>query len=151
MSGPIGNTFIYNIIIVFIVIVFGFLGGTMSYYKGFKINNRIVGAIEKFEGYNTNTAGNGSIDEINKVLSTFGYTREPIKCPASDGGTYKDMYFVKASENNGFRYCIYIDNPTPTSGTYYTYGVLTYMNIDLPVVKRINIPIFTKTNRIYKF
>lgn len=147
MSGPIGHTFIYNLIIIFIVIVFGFLAGTMSYYKAFKINNRIVSAIEKFEGYNSNDSKGGSIQEIKRVLGTFGYSTEPPKCSES----YKGMSFVEDSDNSGFKYCIYIDNVDPENGSYYTYGVLTFMNIDLPIVKRINIPVFTKTNRIYKF
>lgn len=150
MSGPVGHTFIYNLIIIFIVIVFGFLAGTMSYYKAFKINNRIVSAVEKFEGYNSNGTKGGSIQEINRVLGTFGYSTEAADCPA----TYKNMTLVEASNDrsiNSYRYCIYLDNTRPSKGQYYTYGVLTYMNIDLPFVNRINIPVFTKTNRIYKF
>ena len=149
MSGPVGHTFIYNLIIIFIVIVFGFLAGTMSYYKAFKINNRIVSAIEKFEGYN-DSANGGSISEIDKILKSFGYSIEKIECPTE----YKNMQLVESSKQqtiNPYKYCIYIDNSKPTKGTYYTYGVLTYMNIDLPFVNRINIPVFTKTNRIYKF
>lgn len=145
MSGPVGHTFIYNLIIIFIVIVFGFLAGTMSYYKAFKINNRIVSSIEKFEGYNPD-----SIDEIATILSTFGYSLEKIECK----GSYKNMNLVGNSNNgntNPYKYCIYIDNPNPAKGDYYTYGVLTYMNINLPVVNKINIPVYTKTNRIYKF
>jgi len=149
MGGTIGHTFMYNLIIIFIVIVFGFLAGTMSYYKAFKINNRIVSAIEKFEGYNSNTIKGGAVQEIDRVLGTFGYSTENITC----ANEYKGMYLVsnKESSLNPFKYCIYIDNTDPTKGSYYMYGVLTYMNIDLPFIDKINIPVFTKTNRIYKF
>ena len=147
MNGPIGHTFLYNLIIIFIFIVFGFLAGTISYYKAFKINNRIVSAIEEFEGYNTNGSKGGSVEEIDRVLSTFGYTRGRANCP----DTYRNMSLLESSRDNGYRYCIYISDARPAKGTYYKYGVLTYMNIDLPVVRRINIPVFTKTNQIYKF
>lgn len=150
MSGPIGHTFLYNLIIIFIVIVFGFLAGTMSYYKAFKINNRIVSAIEEFEGYNSNETKGGSIEEINRILTNFGYSLDKIDCK----DVYNEMTLVQTSNDsskNPYKYCIYIDETTPTKGKYYTYGVLTYMNIDLPFVNRINIPVFTKTNRIYKF
>lgn len=152
MSGPVGHTFIYNLIIIFIVIIFGFLAGTMSYYKAFKINNRIVSAIEKFEGYNSNTTTNGAKQEIDRVLGNFGYSREPIECSAE----YKKMKLVQSIQNNNntnndYRYCIYIDKEKPNPGDYYQYGVLTYMNINLPFINRINIPVFTRTNRIYKF
>lgn len=147
MSGPVGHTFIYNIIIIFIVIIFGFLAATMSYYKAFKINNRIVDAIERYEGYNSNEKDNGAKQEIDRVLNNFGYSIEPINCRE----TYKKMTLVETSQNNGYKYCIYIDNVNPSKGEYYTYGVVTYMNINLPFVNKINIPVFTKTNRIYKF
>ena len=153
MSGPVGHTFIYNLIILFVVIVFSFLAGTMSYYKAFKINNRIVSSIEKFEGYNTSEMGRGgSIEEINRTLSSFGYSIvDNFDCPDS----YKKMNIVAISDpingTNGFKYCVYSNNLSPSAGTYYQYGVLTYMNIDIPFVNKINIPVFTRTNLIYKF
>lgn len=150
MSNPIGHTFMYNIIIIFIVIVFAFLSASLSYYKAFKINNRIVYSIEKYEGYNEL-----SIDEINKILTNFGYDRDTRFISNECRENYKDMTLVSGTSPE-FRYCIYIDNyvissSNHASGTYYTYGVKTYMTIDLPVVKLIKIPIFTKTNQIYKF
>lgn len=147
MSNPIGHTFMYNIIILFILIVFAFLMGTLSYYKGYKINNRIVGSIEKFEGYNELT-----IEEINRTLGTFGYQRGYRGCAER----YKDMYLTEAGTEE-YKYCIYTSyDPTdrsdyPQTGEFYRYGVLTFMRIDLPIVDYIEIPIFTRTNRIYKF
>ncbi len=140
MNSPIGHTFIYNIVILFIIIVFAFIAGILSYYKAFKVNNRIVHAIEKFEGYNPY-----SKEEIETVLGNLGYSLQSANCKAE----YKGMHLSTIGEN--YRYCIYIDPEKPKSGEYYNYGVLTYMNIDLPVINLINIPIFTRTNLIYKF
>ncbi|MEG2321922.1 MAG: hypothetical protein RSB71_00320 [Bacilli bacterium] len=142
MSGPIGHTFIYNIIILFIVIVFAFLAGTLSYYKAFKVNNRIISAVEKYEGYNAL-----SKTEIERSLGTIGYSLGSAKCKQE----YKKMQLVSIRNEEKYKYCIYVDKESPRPGEYYTYGVLTYMNFDLPVVKMINIPIFTRSNRIYKF
>ena len=114
----------------------------MSYYKAFKVNNRIVYAIEKFEGYNDE-----SIKEIDKILSTLGYDRDTRNLNCSE--SYKNMTLVTSTKPD-FRYCIYVDE-NHKSGTYYVYGVKTYMSIDLPIVSWIRIPIFTKTNQIYKF
>ncbi len=143
MSSSIGHTFLYNIIILFVIIVFAFISGILSYYKAFKVNNRIVHAIEKFEGYNKL-----SKEEIDYSLGNYGYSTEVINC----NKTYKNMNLVEATGlNSNYRYCIYIDELNPVSGTYYTFGVLTYMNLDLPIINVINIPVFTRTNRIYKF
>lgn len=142
MSGAVGHTYIYNIIILFIVIVFAFLMGTLSYYKAFKVNNNIIHAIEKYEGYNEL-----SKEEIHNKLGTIGYSTETTTCKLE----YKNMTLVSSEVNQNFRYCIYIDNENPTKNGYYIYGVLTYMNLDLPIVNRINIPVFTRSNYIYKF
>lgn len=142
MSGPVGHTYIYNIIIIFIVIVFAFLAGTLSYYKAFKVNNHIVNAIEKFEGYNGLSKA-----EIEVKLGNIGYqVGSSENCPL----TYRGYNLVKTG-NEQYRYCIYIDKIKPKKGEFYTYGVLTYMRIDLPLVDQVRVPIFTRTNRIYKF
>ena len=69
MSTSIGHTFLYNLIILFIIIIFAFLSGTLSYYKAFKVNNRIVYIIEKYEGYNEFAK-----TEIETLLSNLGYS-----------------------------------------------------------------------------
>lgn len=141
MRGPIGNTFLYNIIILFIIIIFAFISGTLSYYKAFKVNNRIVKALEKYEGYNAD-----SKKEIDNVLGSLGYSTENANCKE----TYNGMILIE-SLNEGYRYCIYIDNKKPPKNGHYIYGVLTYMNLDLPIINVLNIPVFTKTNRMHKF
>lgn len=148
MSGPVGHTFIYNIMILFIVIVFAFLAGTMSYYKAFKVNNKIILELEKFEGYN-----DLSKEKIDQYLSNMGYQqRENHRC----SGTYRDMELVSLNDER-YKYCIYIgteesvDDTRPNCREYYLYGVVTYMSLDLPLINLIQLPVFTRTNRIYKF
>ncbi len=144
MSGAVGHTFLYNLIIIFILIVFGFLAGTMSYYKAFKINSIIVSSIEKYEGYNA-----ASVEDINKHLTSLGYLSEEGWCD----GKYKNMYLFGSMDS--INYCIYtsprlsldIVNKNP----YYVYGVLTFMTIDFPFIDQIKIPVFSKTRRIYNF
>jgi len=140
VGGNIGHAFLYNLIILFIVVVFAILAGTLSYYKAFKINNRIVNAIEKFEGYNED-----AISEINYVLNTLGYSGESPKCPE----TFKGM--TRVNYTHPYDYCIYISNLNPTQGSDYNYGVLTFMRLDLPIVNKLKVNVFTKTNNIYKF
>ena len=50
-----------------------------------------------------------------------------------------------------YDYCVYIENERPAKNTYFYYGVLTYMKLDLPIINVLNIPVFTRTNKIYKF
>jgi len=167
MRGPIGHTFIYNIIILFIVVVFAFLAGSMSYYRAFKVSNRIVHALEKYEGYN-----HLSRAEIDRVLNSLGYQmREAgFNCPGTRSGMVlaTDHFPANGLEDSIYRYCIYIgvedrhrrvvrddyhasSSSRPLCRRFYLYGVTTYMVFDLPLINLVRIPITTRTNRIYKF
>ena len=54
MKETIASTYLYTIIIIFLLIVFGFAGGLITYQKAYKVNSKIANAIEKAEGYNDN-------------------------------------------------------------------------------------------------
>lgn len=140
MRGPIAYTFLFNLVMIFVLIIFCFMAGTLSYYKAFKVNNRIIYNIEKFEGYNDD-----SKIAIERFLGSMSYKTGGIRC----ADEYRDMFLVY--EGQDYSYCIYIDNESPMAGDYYKYGVLTYMEIDLPLISLVNFRVFTKTNSIYKF
>lgn len=139
MRESIGSTFLYNIIIIFIMIVFAILAATLTYYKAFKVNTRIINSIEKFEGYNSL-----SISEINNTLQTIGYmTKNNHKCPSTKNGGQLQ------TEDENFRYCVYYFEE---NDRYYSYGVITYITIDIPVVNLfLQIPIYTKSSQIFRF
>ena len=107
MKEAIGSIPLYNFIIIFIVITFGFLSATLSYMKAFKVNSNIAKQLERYEGYNNN-----SKTEINNILSTIGYRKAgTVKCPKKGGITGVNLntnypiciYESKPNENNYFR------------------------------------------------
>lgn len=140
MREGIGSVFLYNIIIIFIVILFAFLAGTMSYSKAFRVNSRIINAIEVSEGYNEQAN-----KEITRVLGTLGYRHSGgnHSCPTKKGATLLENI------TSDYEYCVYyykIDD------RHYNYGILTYIYLDLPVIgELLKIPVYTKTARIYHF
>lgn len=137
MREGLGSVFLFNIIFVFIILVFAFLAATLSYSKAFRVNSRIINSIEKYEGYNT-----PAINEIEKNLNTIGYSKGQVNCPGR-GGT------KLTTGGQSHKYCIY---RYKVGKRYYSYGVLTYMNIEVPLVNQsIKIPIYSKTDKIYRF
>ena len=142
MRESFGSAFLYNIIILFIIVTFAFLSGTLSYMKAFKANSRIVNAIEKYEGYN-----DLADIEIDNVLTTLGYRADSANCSLKDG--------VESMEQIGdkiFQYCIYHFSPENSdliNKDYY--GVTTYMYFDFPVIGNFTIPLYTKTEKVYRF
>lgn len=145
MRQAIGSTFLYNIIIIFIVITFGFLAATLSYMKSFKINSKIANSLEKFEGYNQLSAA-----EIETSLSTLGYRANNmgnLNCPdrTHNGSTYSPIIEI----GTNYKYCVY---EYPKENGYFTYGILTYIYMDIPIVGgTFSIPVYSETERIYEF
>ncbi len=146
MKESIGFTFTLNIIIIFIFIAFAILMGIMSYSKAYRVNSKIVNAIEKCEGYNDCAEA-----EINRMLSNIGYMATDRECRERNGVEPSDKL-------DNFNYCVYkINNNTLRSNEeneYYRYDryeVVTYMVIEFPIVDRIRIPLTNRTDMIYRF
>ena len=147
MREGIGSVFLYNIIIIFIVITFGFLSASLSYMKAFKVNGRIANALEKFEGYNRL-----SDREISQTLTTIGYRVGNLDCSTRthNGIEYEPL------ESAGFKnheFCIYeyIKGKDFKDG-YFSYGILTYIYLDIPLVGgTFKVPVYSETEAIFKF
>ncbi len=155
MRESIGSTFLYNIIILFVIIVIGLLSATISYYKAFKVNERLLYSIDKFEGYNKL-----SKNEMEQYLSSIGYTYEVTgqnQCPKTkNGGT------LITSTSSKYLYCVYYHSDDRGSNEknitnrdnkpiYYNYSLISYIYVDLPIAGKFKIPIYTKGERIYNF
>ena len=137
MREGIGSAFLYNVIIVFLLILFAFLAGTLSYSKAFRVNSKILTTIEKYEGYNEL-----SDTEINQILGTLGYSVGRSNCPKRNGVE------AMAKISDRYDYCVYY---VPIDNCHYSYGVTTYIGLDLPIVSLIKFPVYTESERIFHF
>lgn len=134
MKESISYTYLLNMMLVFIFVSFSVVMVTISYTKAYRINSKIADVIEDAEGYNEK-----SVNEINRLISAFGYQQPNITCKERSTGV------VVETDIKGI--CIYeID-----SGDYYSYGITTYMLFDLPLVNMLRIPVYNTTEKIYKF
>lgn len=150
MKQSIGTTVLLNIIIVFIVITFGFLSATLSYTKAFKVNSKIASSIEKFEGYNAL-----SDREILQNLRTIGYKTAidgTFKCGRRlhfSQGRLKTYEAIGSAGYKGHHYCIY---KYDKKDGYVTYGIVTYIFMEVPLVGGyFKIPVYSETDAIYEF
>lgn len=138
MKESISYTFLLNIIIIFIVISFFVIMCIMSYTKAFRVNSKIVNAIEIGEGYN-----NVSKNEIDRITTSLGYQKISVGCPKKEGQSAINVIDGKTSDGT----CIYYFD----SGDKYNYGVVTYMTFDFPIVSTlIRIPVYTRTMSLHK-
>ena len=145
MRESLGSAFLYNIVFIFLAIIFSFLMGTLIYHKAFILNSNIISSLEKYEGYNS-----FSQKEIDIQLKSIGYPAgKNVKCPTKKG----DGELV-LPENKTYNYCVYKINNDGVTGNnrYYSYGVITYISLDFPFVSSfLKIPIYSQSGRIFKF
>ena len=139
--------------------MFGILSATISYYKAFKVNERIDASIEKFEGYNRLSEA-----EISDYLTSIGYTsdNDPSACPETKSGGELIATGDNVSGNPNHLYCVYFfgdDTGGSDSGKkngdnqplYYNYSVMTFIYVDLPIVGKFKVPVYSKAERTYNF
>lgn len=167
MRESIGTVSLLNFVIFYILLVFAFLAGTLSYYKAYRVNNAIITSIEKYEGFNTL-----SYNEINQKLASFTYERVPFKCASTVNTGTKTGYLVdyttkgkaitsrEYDENRG--YCVYryandtaykaSGGGTVKSDWYDTYEVMTVVSFRFPIIQNLlKLRVFSRTSRIYQF
>ena len=165
MKQSLGTTVMLNFIIVFIVVTFAFLSATLSYMKAYKVNSRMSTIIEKYEGYN-----NYSLEEINNLLKTIGYSPKKGVCPETQKyvkssygiddyrmRTTSEIYSSTDELNNlgltlhrnPYDYCIY---KYQINDNYYRYGIITYIHINVPIINNfIKVHLYNETDKIYNF
>lgn len=139
MKEAIGNTMLFNFIMIFIGMMFIILLGSVTYSKGFKIRNRIIDRIEEYNGYDpSGEVVDAIIDDLKKV----GYRIvDSQNCGNRDGAT------LLTSEYNTYNYCVY---EYATNRGYY-YGVKVYVYIDFPFIgKYMSLPLYGETEIVYK-
>lgn len=148
MRQAIGSVPIYNILIVFILLTFGFLTATLSYMKAFKVNGQIAKSLENHEGYNVL-----SNEEITKSLNTIGYRVDnslDYQCPVRKG-----INPVTAITGKSHVYCLYELDYYQNGNTktrYFNYGIVTYIFFDIPVIgQTLKIPVYSESEKIFRF
>ena len=145
MKESTGSVSAIYIVIFFVIIMFGFIISTLSYFKSYKINNSLTAAIEDYGGFNKLSKA-----EIEKRLTSYGYTRGDVPCNESDGNLVGidengEIILPATNDNKGYKgYCVYIvddrsgdDRP---EYEYYSYKVTTSMTLDFGLFD-FNVPI----------
>lgn len=156
MRESIGTVSLLNFIIFFIFLVFAFLAGTFSYYKAYRVNNAMIAAIEKYEGFN-----DLSYKEMEQKLTSLGYQRVNFNCPTTKGKgklvSLKNQDGPVANKDKGYAgYCIYRyandSSEEVSTDQYDSYEVTTVITFQFPVIQDLlKLRVSARTRRIYNF
>lgn len=134
MRDAIGGVFSLQIIVIFMLIVNGYLAFTVNYTKAFRVKNQIIQIIEQHEGFTEDAKE--KIDEFMRKSNyelNDGYLRW---CANNNWSTYS------SSTNGGFCYKhSKVDisggnaNKKNYQGSYYS--IQTFVNIDIPIINKL--------------
>lgn len=133
MKEAIANAGVFNLIIMFVIVLILLFIGSLSFSRGFKAKNKVIEEIEKDQGFTGATQ-----DSVDYWLSNIGYRantgymKNSDNCPSVDGGKL-------VNSTSSYQYCVYefdtcnaygADNGK--CGKYYR--VTTYMYFDIPLI-----------------
>lgn len=151
MREAMGGTWLFSIVLIFIVLFASFLAISINYSRAFSVKNEILNYIERNQGFTYshdrtyNCTDSSTQCQIQKYLKATSYwisDATNIKCP----DVFNTVYGRRTYAKDG-GYCV---KRTCTSGGYY-YTVSTFVRIELPLVRSsFNVPITGQTMNIYE-
>lgn len=124
-----GSTWTFQIILIFILIFACFLTLVLSYSKAYRIKNRLLTVVEKYEGFT---------DESTEVIHSFmvsqGY-KTKSSCPDGWIGA-RDIYSsapqYDENETNDNYYCFKENYDSDSKKIYY--NIIVFYRFNLPVI-----------------
>ena len=157
MRESIGSALLLNIVLVLVGCISLFLVGSIAYSKAYKVKNRIINIIEKYDGDCFGYLEPGSnrekcYNEIENELSNMGYSSNISKeCPMDYENNIDNPYKISleypvSAYEVGHKYCVYkytmcelVNTESGVSCTYdsekrYYYKVVTFMHFDIPLI-----------------
>ena len=147
MRESIGGTWLFGIVVVFIVLFTSFLAISVNYSKAFRVKNFIVDAIEKYEGHGNDTQQ--IIENYNKQIG-YGVGNS---CSGRGSGFGK---IIRSNGTETSRYCVECHesfasekNGNRMPKTYYT--VTVFFKLDLPIIGNLFVfPVTGQTKTIVR-
>lgn len=138
MREAIGGTWLFGLVITFIVFFASFLAISINYSKAFNTKNNVVDLISKYEGNNCNAR-----KKIGSYLKETGYLVTGT-CPKDEeynGRTINyDGYDLKGNKITGDKAYYCVSNDTIDKGVSLKkeyYRVIVFFRIDLPVIGKL--------------
>ena len=130
MRRAIGQTWVLQLVIVFILLFAGYIILTINYSRTIRVKNEVVSIIEKYEGLN-----DYSLNLVNNYLATSGYGAKGVCTNKSQDGIYggelNSNKLEKAEPKKKYHYCI--KKYQGISITNY-YQVTVFYKFNLPVI-----------------
>lgn len=147
MKEAIANANVFNLIIVFVIILMAFFVGSLGYSKAFKVKDMIINEIEKDQCYGPDekSCNFNTKDRIETSLSEIGYRVKGAVDNRSDCSKLVENGELVSTSSN-YEYCVFkiVENTGARSAT--RYKVISYMYFDVPIISSLlKIPVVGET------
>lgn len=134
MRESVGGTWLFGVVITFVIIFTSFLAIAISYTRAFQTKNEILLMIEKKRGVTLSTDEGdalnwGSIQLINNYIDKTNY-EVTGKCPAGEYYVYQNNSLVKYQDGD-YPYCL--KKVKVKAGVYY-YDLVMFYKINIPII-----------------
>lgn len=119
-----------SMIVVFMVIVSGYLAFNVNYTKAFRVKNKIISSYEEFEGKcgARNDAAKCN-EQILNYMKSVGYSANGLSITGAD---CQNGYCAIKTVNDHKQ-----DTSTADREDTVTYRIVTQINIDIPILNKI--------------
>ena len=136
MRDAYGGIINLSMIVVFLVLVCGYLAFNVNYTKAFRVKNYIITTIEQYEG-NCENVNSACAQKINDYIRQIGYSAPDFDL-TGDGYTCHLGYCYKEFDVGAE------DGAVAENADKVYYRVVTQINIDIPIINKImpNLKIF---------
>lgn len=148
MRDAVGGVVNITLIAVFIAMISGYLAFNINYTKAFRMKNKIITALEEYDGVcDFSNLSDGCTKSIEDYITTIGYNREAkFRCDRSEQNSCsrnRGHCCTLGKGDKGYKVVEYDANNNDGVNRAY-FKVTTYTMIDVPVVNKIitNIPGF---------
>ena len=136
MKDAVGGSLLLNLVVVFTSIVILFFAGILAYSKAYKVKNKIIEVVERYDGKimdatNSSLINNVVLNEINKELGNMGYKvvgERPNDTRCSNDSSRNRCHNLNTSNYN---YCICKQSGATSAEIF---EVITYVQFEFPVI-----------------
>lgn len=149
MRESLGGAMLLNLVVIFAGLVIVFFVSILSYSKAYRVKNRIIEVIEKYEKYDVNVA-----NELNFDLRNAGYnSSKSTKCAKiknslvdQENGRYENL--EDTFNEHGYNYCVF-ESTNSENGNYYV--VVTFVHFEFPIIGDVlTFPVYGETKILNK-
>ncbi len=139
MRDAMGGLVNIVIIVVFMVIVSGYLAFNVNYTKAFRVKNKIITVYEQYEG-NCESNSSQCMTEITEYMKKLGYNQRNLPSESQLNRTYPNYDWTCRT---GYGFCVgekeieNVDSSSVQENRKTNFKIVTQITIDIPIINKV--------------